>query len=65
MVSTIFMLTQNMPRFHDTHMKALEAMANFTKAADAFPSESGRSDNPEFHNTVEEAKKMLKELKIG
>lgn len=60
MISTVFMLTQTTTRMHDVHIRSMEAMANFTKAADAFPSE-----DVSFNLAVDEAKKLLRDLKIG
>lgn len=59
MISTVFMLTQTTTRMHDVHIRSMEAMANFTKAADAFPSE-----DVSFNLAVDEAKKLLRDLKI-
>uniref|UniRef100_A0A8R1DI94 Uncharacterized protein n=1 Tax=Caenorhabditis japonica TaxID=281687 RepID=A0A8R1DI94_CAEJA len=58
-VSTILLLTQGSRGLHDYHVKAVEAMANFIKAADTFP-----TDDHSFNSTVEEARNLLKDLKI-
>ncbi|KAF1761327.1 hypothetical protein GCK72_009583 [Caenorhabditis remanei] len=58
-ISTIFFITQGTPRMQDVHLKSMEAMANFTKAADLLPSE-----DPTFNSAVDEAKGLLRKLKI-
>lgn len=58
-ISTIFYLTQGTTRLQDIHFKSMEAMANFTKASDLLP-----SDDPTFNAAVDEAKVLLRKLKI-
>ncbi|CAO4370378.1 unnamed protein product [Caenorhabditis nigoni] len=59
LITAIFSLTRGASRMQEIATKALEAIANFTKASDLFP-----SSDVVFNNTIDETKRYLKTLKI-
>lgn len=58
-VSMIFFFTQSGSRMRDVIMKAVEAMANYIKASDCFP-----SPDASYNATIAESKNFLRKLEI-
>ncbi|EGT33757.1 CBN-EKL-6 protein [Caenorhabditis brenneri] len=59
LISTLIFITQGQHRLQDLQLKAIEAMANFIKVSEAFP-----TDDLAFNAVLEETRVMLKNYKI-
>lgn len=59
LISTLLYITQLQHRLQDLQAKSIEAMANFIKVSDAFP-----SDDIAFNAALEDAKGQLRRYKI-